>query len=435
MSQVINVGLIGWGTVGTGVSRILTERGGMLAERTGIKLRLAKIADLDITTPRGVKVDRSILTTDANEVLDDPHIQIVVELIGGIEPARSFILRAIRSGKHVVTANKALLAHHAEEIFAEAHKFGVNVYLEGSVGGGIPIIKSLREGLIANRIREIYGIINGTANFILTKMTEEGADFEEALREAQRNGYAEADPTFDVEGYDTAHKIAILSALAYGGKVELEKVYVEGITSITPKDIQYARELGYVIKLLAISKFHDGRVEVRVHPTMLPEKSTLANVRGVFNGIYVVGDAVGPTMFYGQGAGQMPTASAVTADLIDIARRIISNAPPYIPPCWKPEAPPLEVMPIEECESKYYVRYIVVDRPGVLARISGILGKHNISIASVIQKEHYDEESVYLVMMTHRARESAMRRAIEEIDKLDVVRAKTMVIRVEEMGG
>lgn len=429
--EAIKVGLIGWGTIGVGVSRILLERSSLVRDRAGVPIRLVRIADLDISTTRGVQVDWSMLTTDADEILDDPEIQVVVELIGGIEPAKSFILKAIRNGKHVVTANKALLAGHACEIFSQAHSSGVNLYFEGSVGGGIPIIKSLREGLLANRIQSIYGIINGTANYILTKMSEEGEDFQQALKEAQRNGYAEADPTYDVEGYDTAHKITILSSLAYGGRVELDDVYVEGITRITPKDIQYARELGYVIKLLAISKFHDGRAEVRVHPTMLPEKSMLASVRGVFNGIYVVGDAVGATMFYGQGAGRMPTASAVTADIVDIARRIASGAPPYIPPCWRPNSPRLDVMGIDECESRYYIRYIVTDRAGVLAKISGILGNHNISIASVIQKESYDEESVYLVMMTHKAKEDAMRRAIEEIDRLDVVKAKSMVIRVE----
>ena len=430
MKQV-KVGLIGWGTIGVGVSRILLERPDLIEEKVGVPIRLVRIADLDISTPRGIQVDRSMLTTDAEVVLNDPEIDVVIELIGGIEPAKSFILKAIRSGKHVVTANKALLAQHASELFSEAYKAGVNLYFEGSVGGGIPIIKSLREGLLANRIRSIYGIINGTANYILTKMTEEGSDFQEALGEAQRNGYAEADPTYDVEGYDAAHKITILSSLAYGGKVKLDDVYVEGITKVTPKDIQYAGELGYVIKLLAISKFHDGRAEVRVHPTLLPQKSMLASVRGVFNGIYVVGDAVGATMFYGQGAGRMPTASAVTADIVDIARRIISKAPPYIPLCWRPDSPKIDVMDIEECESRYYVRYIVVDRAGVLAQISGILGRHNISIASVIQKESYDEESVYLVMMTHKASERAMRQAMEEIDRLDVVRAKSMVIRVE----
>ena len=432
--SIITVGLLGWGTIGTGVSKVLINNSDLIQRKTGIALELRKIAERDIPTTReGVDIDPSRLTKYAEDVINDLEIDIVVELIGGIDPAKEYILKAIANGKQIVTANKALLAQCGREIFAAAHANNVSVCFEASVGGGIPIIKAIRESFAANKIQAIYGIINGTTNYILTQMSDEGTDFDDALAAAQEHGYAERDPTADIEGHDPAHKITLLTALAYGIDVNLSDIYTEGITHITQKDIQYARELGYVIKLLAISKFSEGNVEVRVHPTMLPERSMLASVSGVFNAVYVVGDPVGNTMFYGQGAGQSATSSAVVADIIDIAKGIVSNSPIPISPCWHPDNQlHMPLRPINECRTKYYIRLVVVDKPGVLAQITGILGQHNISIASVIQKEQHGPDTVYLIMLIHESVEAKMRDAIQHIDALDVVRAKSMVIRVEE---
>lgn len=433
MSKNINVGLVGWGTIGTGVSKILINRTDLIQQKAGVELRLCKIADLDITTPRGIDIDESILTTNVDEILNDPEVDIVVQLIGGTDTARTLMLKAIDNGKNVVTANKALLARHGGEIFKAAYKNKVGLQFEASVGGGIPIIKSLHEGFAANRIQSIYGIVNGTTNYILTQMSRSQISFEDALKDAQQNGYAEPDPTHDIEGNDAAHKITILTSLAYGFSADLDDVYVEGITKIGHEDIQYARKFGYVVKLLAISKLSQGKIEVRVHPTMIPENAMLASVNGVFNAIYVVGDAVGPTMFYGQGAGEMPTAGAVTADLIDLAKAIADNTPMRIPYCWNPNLKDaVPIRPIDQCELEYYVRHMASDQPGVLAEISGIYGRHNISIESVIQKGRQRGNGVVpVVLMTHEAVEKNMQMAIREIDKLDVVRGDSMLIRVE----
>jgi len=429
----INVGLIGWGTVGTGVSKVLINSFNLIRQRTGINLELRKIADRNVpTTRKGIDLEPSRLTKYPDEVINDPNIDIVVEMIGGIDYAKDYILRAIANKKHIVTANKTLLAKHGREIFKAAHENNVSICFEGSVAGGIPIIKTLREGFAANQIQAIYGIINGTTNYILTQMSDKGTDYNQALSEAQEKGYAEKDPTADVEGHDAAQKITLLTSLAYGIDMPLEEVYTEGIIQITQKDIQYAKELGYVIKLLAISKFSEGKVEVRVHPTMLSERSMLANVSEAFNAIYVVGDPVGDAMFYGQGAGQQATSSAVVADIIDIAKSILNNYLIPVPPCWHPDnTVNISLRTIGECQTRYYMRLIVVDKPGVLAQIAGILGQHQISIASVIQKEQHGPNTVYLVMLIHKAVEANMQNAIKHIDGLEIVKDKSMLIRVE----
>lgn len=421
------IGIIGFGTVGTGTVKVILQNRELIRQRTGIDLRLIKIADLDITRDRGVRLPEGILTTDASEVIENPSVDIVVELIGGIRPAKDFILRAIRNKKHVVTANKALLAEEGEEIFNEARKSGVMIGFEASVGGGIPIIKVIKEGLAANRFISIYGIINGTSNYILTKMTSDKISFEQALKEAQRLGYAEADPSLDVEGIDAAHKLTILSSLAFGIPLSYKKIYREGITGITPLDIEFAGELGYRIKLLAIAKFTDGKLELRVNPTMVPEDYLISKVDGVFNAIYVEGDAVGPTLYYGRGAGDMPTGSAVVSDIIDIAKKLSC---PEIMPIGR-DYSGLEIKDIGDIMSMYYFRFTAIDRPGVLSKISGILGEHNISIASVIQKGRRIGGAVPLVILTHMAREENVKRALSEIDRLSVVADRSFLLRVE----
>jgi homoserine dehydrogenase len=426
--DVINVGIIGFGTVGSGTVRILLGNGEMLRRRLGFPVALRRVADKDTGRDRGIALPQGMLVADAEAVLEDPEVDIVVELIGGMRPAKDFLLRAIRGGKHVVTANKALLATEGEEIFSEAREKGVSVGFEASVAGGIPIIKVLREGLVANRILYVFGIINGTANYILTKMTDEGWEFSEALRDAQRLGYAEADPTFDVEGIDSAHKLTILASLAYGIPLSFKEVYTEGITKITPMDIEFARELGYKIKLLAITKYVDGEVEMRVHPTMLPREYLISKVDGVYNAVYVAGDAVGETLYYGRGAGDMPTASAVVSDIADIARNIMAGAEK--PSMGRGESP-LRVRKMQDIRSMYYFRFTALDRPGVLSKISGILGDNDISIASVIQKGRRVGGAVPVIILTHMAREKDILRAVQEIDRLPVVAERTFFIRVE----
>jgi len=430
----INVGIVGFGTVGTGTAKILIENSLLIEERVGIPIVVKTIADHDIEKEREINVDPAILTKDANEILNDPEIDIVVELIGGYGYAKEFILKAIDKGKHVVTANKALLAVHGDEIFRAAYRKGVDIGFEASVGGGIPIIRALKEGLVANRIESIYGIVNGTTNYILTKMTSEGKKFGDVLKKAQEKGYAEADPTFDVEGVDAAHKLAVLISLAYGVRIRFEDIYTEGISKITPLDIEFAREFGYRIKLLAITKDDKGKIEARVHPTMLKESAMLANVDGVFNAIYVTGDAVGSTMFYGRGAGMMPTGSAVVSDIADIARNIIKKSHQRVPPlgCSEGCIKDAKVKDISETVNHYYIRFSAMDKPGVLSKISGILGEKNISISSMIQKGRQVGGSVPIVMMTHEAKEKDVRKALDEIDRLPVVHEKTVFIRIEE---
>jgi len=431
IEQMINVGIIGFGTVGTGTARILIENKDVLSQRTGFNINLKRIADLDVKRNRGIKLPKGTLTTDAEKILNDPEIDIVIELIGGIHPAKDFILKAIRNKKHVITANKALLATGGNEIFAAAEKYGVEIGFEASVAGGIPIIKVIREGLIANRILAVYGIINGTSNYILTKMTDDGIEFSDALKDAQRLGYAEADPTYDVEGIDSAHKLAILASLAYNIPLSFKEIYKEGITKITSQDIDFAGELGYKIKLLAIAKASDGKLELRVHPTMVPKDYLISKVDGVFNAVYVRGDAVGDTLYYGRGAGDMPTGSAIVSDIVDIARNIKKNTIGRIPGIKTVKGGESRIKKIEDIEAMYYFRFTAFDKPGVLSKISGILGSCNISIASVIQKGRRIGEAVPLIVLTHTAKEKDVIKAVSEIDKLPVVADRTLYIRVE----
>jgi homoserine dehydrogenase len=429
----VKVGLIGFGTVGTGVVRILQENASLIEQRLGGKIILKKIADIDLERERGVQVSKDMLTSEVQELIGDPEILIIIELMGGIEPARTFILKAMECGKHVVTANKALLALHGDEIFAAAQRYGRRIGFEASVGGGIPIIRSLQEGLVANRIISIFGILNGTSNYILSRMTREKKEFREILRDAQRLGYAEADPSLDVEGIDTAHKLSILASLAFGVMVDIKNIFVEGISHITPLDIQYSLEFGYRVKLLAIGKWDGLKVELRVHPTMLPIHHLLSTVEGVYNAIYVSGDAVGATMFYGQGAGGLPTGSAVVSDVVDLCLDIIKGVKGQgirVTPCLLPRGEGIKGM--EEVITAYYLRFTAIDRPGVLSKISGILGDHEISIASVLQKGRRIKGAVPIVMMTHEAKEKNIRQALRQINKLDVIQAKTTLIRVEE---
>jgi homoserine dehydrogenase len=430
----IKVGLIGFGTVGSGVAKILQKNSRLIEKRMGAKIVLKRIADIDLETDRGVKLKAGILTRKAQEVIDAPEIDIVMELIGGIEPAKTFILQAIRNKKHIVTANKALLALHGDEIFREAYRFGVDVNFEASVGGGIPLIRSIKEGLVANRIQSIFGILNGTSNYILSKMTDEGKDFKEVLREARERGYAEADPTYDIEGIDAAHKLVILIRLAFGTSLRFKEIFIGGISEITPLDIQFSREFGYRIKLLAIAKIDQGKIEARVHPTMIPEGHLLSTVEGVFNAIYIKGDAIGPTLFYGQGAGQMPTGSAVVSDLVELGRNLLVQATGRRVPLLSFQESAIEKIPLkrmEEVMMPFYMRFSALDRPGVLSKISGILGKNDISISSVIQEGRQVNGAVPIVMMTHEAKEKDVHRALKEIDRLGVILGKTMFIRVE----
>jgi homoserine dehydrogenase len=429
--KAIKVGLIGFGIVGSGMAQVLHEQAERLRKKIGGDIVLKRVADLRIEAlPEdlaGVE-----LTRDAQQVLTDPDIDIVVELIGGIEPARTFILAAIANGKHVVTANKALISQHGREIFQAAHARNVEVGFEASVGGGIPIIKSLKEGLVANRILSVMGIMNGTANYILSTMTDQGLPFATVLRSAQEKGYAEADPTYDVEGIDTAHKLAIIMNLAYGMDIRLDQISIEGISCIEPIDIAFGKEFGYRIKLLAITRNHGEHVEARVHPTLVPENHLLANINGAYNGINFHGDMVGDVLLYGWGAGKMPTGSAVVADIVDIARNIMHgavNRVPYL--SYLPEhIRPRRITPLDELRGSYYLRISALDNPGVLSTIAGILGEHGISIESVIQKRRNASGSVPVVMVSHETEEAAIRQALAEIDALDICTAKSVKIRI-----
>lgn len=432
---MINVGILGWGTVGTGVSKILVNQDALIAKNSGTQLCLKKIVKRTLPASRpGVTLPADCLTTDPSEVVDNPDIAIVVELIGGVSESRALISRALQNGKHVVTANKALLAEHGEELFQLAAQNQVSLNFEASTAGGIPIIKTLQESFAGNQIRSLYGIVNGTCNYILSEMHERAVDFADVLKAAQEKGYAEADPTLDVDGIDAAQKLILLIALAYRSNISLEHLHIEGITGITQKEIQYARELGYVIKLIAIAKLIDGnRVEARVHPTLLPERSLLANVGGAFNAVCVIGDAVGPTLFYGQGAGEMPTASAVVADIIDAAKSVQQGVSSPLSQAWVADAQAeVSVCPVDDIETRYYLRFVVADRPGVLAKIGTILGNCDISIASVIQKEPHGIDTVSLVMLTHTAREKNMKAALAQIYTLEDVEGNAHLIRIEE---
>lgn len=430
----INIGLIGFGTVGTGVVKVLKENSAVIKDRVGAEICLKRVADKDTVRDRGVKLDDGVLIDDAMSIINDPEISIVIELVGGTTIAKDFILAALDKGKHVVTANKALLSTHGKEIFNRASEKGLDIGFEASVAGGIPIIKSLREGLAANKIDSIYGIINGTANYILSKMTNYGGKFEDVLRRAQEKGYAEADPSYDVDGIDTAHKLAILINLAYGTYIKLEDIYTEGIRHINSIDIKLAKEFGYRIKLLAIAKSVEGKLEARVHPTMIPATHPLATVDGVFNAVHVRGNAAGSVMFYGLGAGMMPTASAVTADIIDICRNMKNGISNRLSPLSYMEdaVKDVRIKAIDTLEIPYYIRFLALDKPGALSKISGVLGGHNISISSVIQKDRKIGGAVPLVILTHNALEKELRDAVEEIGKMDIIFEKPVFVRIEE---
>ena len=431
--KYVNVGLIGFGTVGSGLAEVLLSQQERLQQRSGLTIRLAKVADTSAKELPAQFADTA-LVNDAAELINDPDIDIIVELIGGIQPAKTFVMEAIAAGKHVVTANKALLSQEGKEIFAAAAAKGVEVGFEASVGGGIPLIKGLKEGLVANNILSIMGILNGTANYILTRMTDEGSAFADVLKDAQDLGFAEADPTYDVEGIDTAHKLAILMTMAYGMNITHDEIVTEGISSIEPVDIDFAREFGCRIKLLAISRNHGDHVEARVHPTMVPESHLLASISGAYNAVHFTGDMVGNVLLYGQGAGKMPTGSAVAADVMDIARDIaagsVGRVPSlsYLPENIKDRA----VTPLDQLACPYYFRFTALDKPGVLSAVSTVLSRHKISIESVIQKGREEDEPVSIVMQTHTAVESAVSAALAEIDALEAIAAPTVKIRMLE---
>jgi homoserine dehydrogenase len=433
----IRIGMLGCGTVGTGAARILINGADLIQSRVGAKLTLKRVADIDAETDRGVRFEPGVFIDDAWRVVDDPEIDIVLEMIGGKTLARDLMMRAIQNGKHVVTANKALLAAHGNEILGAATRKGVEVAYEASVGGCMPIIKTIRESLVGNRISAMTGILNGTCNYILSRITDEGIEFETALVQAQAEGFAEADPSLDVDGFDAAHKLAILNALAYGMEINLDDITIEGISSITPMDIAFARRFGYKIKLLAISKHRGDAVEARVHPTMIPFSNPLSNVGANLNAVTVTGDAVGDIMLYGYGAGMLPTASAVVGDVADIARNLLSGAAGRIPLfSYQPDRiQKIPVMPLDEIAMNYYFRFAALDRPGVLSKIAGILGDHGISIKSVQQKGRQSEAAVPIVMMTHEAREADVQAALSKISSLDIVADRPVLIRIEDENG
>lgn len=428
----VNIGIVGFGTVGSGVAEVLIKRASMLKEKSGVALHIKKICDKDTRSTRPVKVKKSLLTKNLKDILEDPDIDIVVELVGGIHPAKEIILKALKEGKDVVTANKALLCEEGKEIFKMASDLGRRIRFEASVGSSIPIVKSLKESLLANKISAVYGIVNGTSNYILWRMAKESCSFNEALKDAKRNGFAERNPKLDIDGTDSAHKLALLTMLSFGRGVSLKEIYREGITKIQPIDIQYARELGYAIKLLAIAKSSKGELELRVHPTLLHEDHPLSNVRSIYNAIYVKGDLLGEALFYGKGAGRLPTASAVISDIIDLAkareRKDLIAAEQFE---FKTDIK--RVKPIDKIKSRYYIRCSAIDKPGVLAAISGVLAKYKISIATVTQVERRSLMMVPIVMMIHEAEEKSMSSALAEIDKLSYIKAKSVAIRVESV--
>lgn len=437
MTTTLHVGLLGFGTVGTGVARLLIDGADRIRARLGMDLNLKYVADIDLATDRGVSLPAGVLIDDARRVVNDPDVDIVIEMIGGEGIAKTLMLEAIANGKQVVTANKALLARHGTEIFQAAEQRGVDLAFEASVGGCMPVIKTLRESLVGNRINGMGGILNGTCNYILSRITNEGLEFRDALAKATAAGYAEADPTLDVEGFDTAHKLAILTSLAYGTEVDLADIYIEGITHITPLDIDYARQFGYRIKLLAISKNHGDRIEARVHPTMIPEDNLLSTIRGSLNALKISGDAVEDVMLYGHGAGMMPTASAVVGDVVDIARNLACGATGRVPlRSFQPDRiGRIPIVPMDDLVSHYYFRFTAKDQPGVLSSIAGILGQYGISIQSVHQKGRKSDGDVPVVMLTHQAREADVQDAFHRIEALDAVNEKPMLIRLEEANG
>ncbi|MGC9518059.1 MAG: homoserine dehydrogenase [Desulfuromonadaceae bacterium] len=436
--KAIKVGLLGFGTIGTGVIKVIQSNAAIMEQRLGTPVQLARVVDRDVTTDRGVALEPGVLSDDAQGLLTDPDIDVVIELIGGYEPARTFVLEALNNGKHVVTANKALLALHGEELLRAADENGVTLMFEAAVAGGIPILASIRENLCANQFSGVYGILNGTCNYILTRMTESDEDFASVLADAQKFGYAESDPTFDIEGIDTAHKLSILVSMCFGTWIDFDQIYTEGITRISALDIEFASQLGYQVKLLAIGKLDNGSIEARVHPTMVPDNYPMADVQGVFNAIRLNGDFVGPVLLHGSGAGMEATASAVMGDVMSIARSIISGAREFTPSLgYTPAAiTRLPVKAMDDLVGRYYLRFIVEDAPGVLAKISTILGDFGISINSMIQPDEMFESDVEgilpIVMMTHEAREKNVRQALEKIEALPIVKEECLLIRIED---
>lgn len=438
----VNLGIIGGGTVGGGVFRAIQRNGALMASRLGVSLSIARVAVRDAKKARAVRIPANLLVTDWHAVVADPAVNLVVELMGGTTTARQVVLAALKLGKPVVTANKALLSAHGEELFKAARQHGTNLYYEASVAGGIPIIKVLREGLIGNRITRLFGIVNGTCNYILTRMKDEGADFAAVLSDAQRLGYAETPPDLDVDGHDAAHKTGILASLAHGFWVNPRHIYTEGIRSITRQDIEFARQLGYTIRLLGCVKTANGvrhkpshphgqsAIQVSVYPALIPNSHILANVNGVFNVVLVRGDVVGDTLYYGRGAGQDATASAVMSDLADAALDLKCGTKNRIPP-FVPHERAGAVLPMEKAVSRYYVRLTVEDRPGVFAKIASVLAKAKIGISSIIQPEGHDGETVPVILMIHDAPNAAMQRALTAIAKLTVVKSAPVMIRVE----
>lgn len=427
----IRLGILGLGQVGSGVLSILAEKRAYFASDVGVEFTVQKIAVRNPSKKRAVRVPKSLLTRDAYAVVRDPSIDVVVELMGGVGEAGRLVKEALRHGKHVVTANKALLAEDGDEIFSLAARLKRWVLFEASVGGGIPVVKALREGLVANRIESVHAIINGTSNYILSKMSEEGMDFSEALKSAQQKGYAEADPTLDIDGSDAAHKLALLMRVGFGGKARFKDIYREGIQQIRAEDIAFAQEFGYRIKLLAIAKNSKDGIEARVQPTLLPKNHILANVNGSFNAVLIDGEKTGPVLLYGRGAGSLPTASAVISDLVDLAKRYDRlDAEDAL--VFRGNAKPLKLLNLSSLLSRYYLRFHVVDQPGVLGKISRVLGVHRISISDCYQRERRLGSVVSLIMLTHHAHESSVRGALRSIDKLGVVKGKSQVIRMEE---
>ncbi|HQS36908.1 MAG: homoserine dehydrogenase [Methylotenera sp. 17-45-7] len=434
--KVLSVGILGLGTVGGGTYTVLTRNAAEITRRSGVEIKVIQVADRNIAHAKAMVSSDIEVTDDAFAVVNNPNIDVVVELIGGYTLSKDLVLQAIANKKHVVTANKALIALHGNEIFAAAKANNVMVAFEAAVAGGIPIIKALREGLAANKIEWVAGIINGTTNFILTEMREKGLNFSDVLGEAQRLGYAEADPTFDVEGIDAAHKLTIMSAIAFGMPMKFEQAYTEGITKLQQVDIKYAEELGYRVKLLGITKRTASGVELRVHPTLIPEKRLVANVNGAMNAVVVKGDAVGPTLYYGAGAGSEPTASAVVADLIDVARLMDANSAQRVPYlAFQPEqVQDLAILPIDEVQSAYYLRLRASDKPGVLADVTKILGDRDISIDAMLQKEPDENETeADIVILTHITVEKNMNAAIAAIESLSAINGKVVRIRMEEL--
>ena len=432
----VNIGLLGLGTVGGGTVNVLTRNAKEITRRAGRGIQVTHAAARNLDAPRICSTDGIRLTTDPFEVVNDPDVEIIVELIGGYDLARDLVMQAIENDKHVVTANKALIATHGNEIFAAAHKKGVMVAFEAAVAGGIPIIKALREGLSGNRIEWLAGIINGTGNFILTEMRDKGRDFADVLKEAQELGYAEADPTFDVEGIDAAHKLTILASIAFGVPLQFDKAYTEGISRITREDVGYAEQLGYRIKHLGVTRLTEKGIELRVHPTLIPHRRLIANVDGVMNAVLVMGDAVGPTLYYGAGAGDEPTASAVVADLVDVVRALTTDPENRVPHlAFQPDAlSDTPILPMEEIETAYYLRLQASDQPGVLADITRILGELGISIEAIVQKEPQEgETTVPIILLTHRVRERQMNQAIAQIESLDTIHGDVMRMRVEQL--